>query len=43
MSAKGLEMASCEVKNRSNTDKSVAIGGQVGEKPLMRQWGTPLC
>jgi hypothetical protein len=37
MSAKGLERAYCEVKNRSNTDKPVASGNQFGEKPLMRQ------
>lgn len=43
MSAKGLERASCEVKNHSITDKSVASGDQVREKPLMRQWSNPFC
>lgn len=37
MSVKGLERASCEVKNPSKTDKSVASGNQFGEKPLLRQ------
>ena len=37
MSVKGLERASCEVKNHSKTDKPVASGDQVGEKPRRRQ------